>query len=314
MVSFRRILTLWKVVSMVRPSTVPKVIDDPSRGPAHAQPARGHVGQTTAPRDASSGLPASAGTGRGVLEGAFAVLEALAGAGGGLGLTALAGASGLAKTSTYRLAEQLVALGAVQRVNHRYYIGARIGRMGQRWQPDPVLRRAAQAPVHTLAVRSRAMASLRILHADKLRVICTTAPQGHAYIPNPADRESTARTATGRVLYAAKAGSDGVLPGCWTPREWRQLRERIRGVHATVVDHQDAFPGICCVSAPVWWPNGTCAGAVTALVQAAKPTPDLRGLVVCAARTIGAGLRLTGSALGMRRGWPWPSCDLKDPS
>jgi IclR family transcriptional regulator, acetate operon repressor len=226
-----------------------------------------------------------------VLDGAFAVLEALADADGGLGLTALAGACGLAKTSAYRLAEQLVALGAVQRVNHRYYIGARIGRIGQRWQPEPVLRRAAQAPVHTLAVQSRAMASLRILHEDRLRVICSTAPHGHAYMPHPADRESTARTATGRVLYAAELRTDGALPGCWTPREWRQLRECLHDVHATVVDHQEAFPGICCVSAPVWWPSGSCAGAVTALLPAAKPPPGLRDLVVRAARSIGAGLR-----------------------
>jgi DNA-binding IclR family transcriptional regulator len=226
-----------------------------------------------------------------VLDGAFAVLEALADADGGLGLTALAGASGLAKTSAHRLAEQLVALGAVQRVHHRYHIGARIGRIGQRWQPDPVLRRAAAAPVHALAVQSRAMASLRILDEDRLRVICTTAPYGHAYLPIPADRESTARTATGRVLYASTAGTDVALPGCWTPREWRQLRECIRDVHATVVDQQEAFAGICCVSAPVWWPNGTCAGAVTVVLQATKPTTNLTDLVVCAARGIGAGLR-----------------------
>jgi DNA-binding IclR family transcriptional regulator len=271
---------------MVRPSMVWKVIDDRSDGSAHAESP-----PTPAPPDASSGPLPAACTGRGVLDGAFAVLEALADADGGLGLTALAGASGLAKTSAYRLAEQLVALGAVQRVHHRYYIGARLGRIGQRWQPEPVLRRAAQAPVHTLAVQSRAMASLRILHGDRLRVICGTAANGHAYLPTPADRESTARTATGRVLYATRAGTDGGLPGCWTAREWRQLGECIRDVHATVVDHQEAFPGICCVSAPVWWPNGTCAGAVTALLPAAKPPPNLRDLVVCAARRIGAQLR-----------------------
>jgi DNA-binding IclR family transcriptional regulator len=141
-----------------------------------------------------------------------------------------------------------------------------------------------------LAVQSRATASLRILHEDRLRVICTTAPHGHAYLPTPADPESTARTATGRVLYATRAATDGRLPGCWTPRQWRQLRESIRDVHATVIDHQEAFPGVCCVSAPVWWPNGTCAAAVT-VVQAAKPPPNLRDLVVCAARCIGAGLR-----------------------
>jgi DNA-binding IclR family transcriptional regulator len=176
-------------------------------------------------------------------------------------------------------------------VDHRYYIGARIGHMGQRWQPDPVLRQAAAAPVHILAVQSRATATLRILHEARLRVICTTAPHGHAYLPNPADRESTARTATGRVLYASTARSDVALPGCWTPREWRQLRESIGDAHATVIDHQDAFPGVCCVSAPVWWPNGACAGAVTVVLQAAKPPANLRELVVCAARNIGAGLR-----------------------
>jgi DNA-binding IclR family transcriptional regulator len=182
-------------------------------------------------------------------------------------------------------------LGAVQRVEHRYYVGARIGRIGQRWQPDPLLRQAAQAPVHTLAVQSRAMASLRILHEDRLRVICTTVRSGHAYMPNPADRQSTARTATGRVLYATQPATNVALPGCWTAREWRQLRESIGDLHAVVIDHQEAFPGICCVSAPVWWPNGTCAGAVTAVLQAAQPTPNLHDLVVCAARRIGAGLR-----------------------
>src|SRR5579859_6412293 len=60
--------------------------------------------------------------GRGVLDGAFAVLEALANAPDGLGLTALARASGLAKTSAHRLAEQLVSLGAVQCVEYRYYV------------------------------------------------------------------------------------------------------------------------------------------------------------------------------------------------
>ena len=50
---------------------------------------------------------------RTVLDGAFSVLDALAHAEEGLGLTALARVSGLAKTSAHRLAEQLVALGAV---------------------------------------------------------------------------------------------------------------------------------------------------------------------------------------------------------
>jgi DNA-binding IclR family transcriptional regulator len=122
-------------------------------------------------------------------------LDALAQADEGLGLTSLARASRLAKTSAYRLAEQLVTLDAVQCIEHRYYVGLRMLRIGQRWQPDPLLRRRAQAPVHTLAVQSRSMASLRILHEQRLRYVCAAVPHGHTYMSDPADPESIARTA-----------------------------------------------------------------------------------------------------------------------
>jgi hypothetical protein len=98
--------------------------------------------------------------------------------------------------------------------------------------------------------------------ADGLGLATLTVPHGRAYLPNPADRESTARTATGRVLYATSETTDVALPGCWTAHQWRQLCERIRDADATVIDQQDAFPGTCCVSAPVWRPSGSCVGAV----------------------------------------------------
>ncbi|HYB36125.1 MAG TPA: helix-turn-helix domain-containing protein [Mycobacterium sp.] len=258
--------------------------------PVRVAPARSIAIAADGARLGESGLlevPATqARVGRSVLDGALAVLDALAQADDGLGLTALARTTGLAKTSAYRLAEQLTSLDAVQRLGRRYYIGARIGRIGRRWEPVPILRQAGQAPVHDLAVRSGTMASLRILHEDRFRIICATAPQGRAYMLNPTDRESTARTATGRVLYAAQACGDVVLPDCWTPREWRLLRQSIREPHATVVDLQDAMPGVCCVSAPVWWPDGRCAGAVTALVQSPKVPPNLSHLVPRIARRI----------------------------
>jgi DNA-binding IclR family transcriptional regulator len=229
--------------------------------------------------------------GRGVLDGAFAVLDALAHADEGLGLTALARASGLAKTSAHRLAEQLVTLGAVQCVEHRYYVGPRMSRIGQRWQPDPPLRRFAQAPVHALAVQSHAMASLRVLHEQRLRYVCAAVPQGHACVPDPADPESIARTATGRVLHSTQPADDVTLPDCWSRREWRNLRESLRDPRATVIDRQDAVAGICCVSAPVWWPSRACAGAVTVTVHADDLPPALPTLVSYTACRIGAALR-----------------------
>jgi DNA-binding IclR family transcriptional regulator len=109
-------------------------------------------------------------------------------------------------------------------------------------------------------------------------------------MPRLADPESVARTATGRVLYAAQPHSDVTLPDCWTPREWRKLRESLADLHATVVDYQEVVDGICCVSAPIWRPNRTCAGAVTAVVQAAKPPPQLTCQVSHAAQRISASL------------------------
>jgi len=110
---------------------------------------------------------------------AFAVLDALAHADDGLGLTALARASGLAKTSAHRLAEQLITLGAVQYAGQRYYVGARMQRIGQRWQPDPLLRCTAQGPVHFLAVRSRAVVALRILYE------CMSTGSAISVLPHP---------------------------------------------------------------------------------------------------------------------------------
>jgi DNA-binding IclR family transcriptional regulator len=233
--------------------------------------------------------PAAAG--RGVLDGAFAVLDALAHADEGLGLTALARASGLAKTSVHRIAEQLVTLGAVQCVEHRYYVGPLMLRIGQRWQPDPLLRRLAQAPVHALAVKSHAMASLRILHEQRLRYVCAAVPHGHAYVPDPADPESIARTATGRVLYATQPAGGVMLPDCWTRCEWRHLRESLRDPRATVIDRQDAVAGMCCVSSPVWWPHRACAGAVTVTVHADDLPAGLPTLVSYTACRIGAALQ-----------------------
>jgi DNA-binding IclR family transcriptional regulator len=231
------------------------------------------------PEQLATLIPPDTMGGRRVLDGAFSVLDALAHADEGLGLTALARASGLAKTSAHRLAEQLVTLGAVESSYHRYFVGPRMMRIGQRWQPDPELRRCAQRPVRALAVKSRAMASLRILHENRLRYICAAVPHGHAYMPDHSGPESIARTATGRVLYAAQAPGEVALPDCWTRRQWRELRDSLADPRVAVIDHQEAVPGICCISAPVWWSNGTCAGAVTVSVHAKDLPVELRTLL-----------------------------------
>lgn len=74
--------------------------------------------------DADSKMPC----GRGVLEGAFIALDVLSRADNGLGLTDLSRETGLAKTTVHRLVEQLVKVGAAQRIEQRYFVGPTIAR------------------------------------------------------------------------------------------------------------------------------------------------------------------------------------------
>jgi len=236
-----------------------------------------------------SAIRSAPNSGRAVLDGAFAVLDALARADTGLGLSDLSRQSGLAKASTYRLAEQLAGLGAVRRHERRYYIGARLGRIGQRWQPDPSLRAVTQPWVRTLAVQSHAIASMTILVEGRLHLVCATAPRGHPGIRAPA-HDAIGRTAAGQVLYAARHAGATADPQCRTAAAWNRLRSTIRELHTVVVDQQDVLPGVCCVSAPAWYPNGRCAGAVTAIIESDRVPPPLRDLVSRTARGIGSAL------------------------
>lgn len=261
---------------------------------------------------AVTGAEASTDADQDVLDAAFAVLEALGRAQDGLGLADLADSMGLSKMATFRLAEELVALGALQHAGDRYCVGERVRRIAQQWQPHPLLRQIAQAPVRALSVQSRGMAVLRALRNDKLWVIAATVPPRYACMPTPICRDSIARTATGQVLYAADHTTEiALLPGCTTPRKWRELRKTIRDLHATVVEHEEAFPGISCVSAPVWWPDGRCAGALTALVPTTAVPPRLTDLVSHVAGRISAGLRQSSAGpvesarLPLPERWRW---------
>jgi DNA-binding IclR family transcriptional regulator len=122
-----------------------------------------------------------------------------------------------------------------------------------------------------------------------LHLVCGTAPRGHPPVAAPS-ADIIGRTATGQVLYAARHAGASADPDCLTAAEWNRLRSSIREPHATVVDQEDVQAGLCCVSAPAWYPNGRCAGAVTALVTSHAIPPTLRDLVVRTARKIGAAL------------------------
>ena len=105
--------------------------------------------------------------GRGVLQGAFELLEALERI-EGAGLTRLASECGLPKTTVYRLLEQLGALGAVERRGADYRIGPQMFRLGQQWQPYPGLRVVAKEPLRRLIRATGVTVGICVLRQDRL--------------------------------------------------------------------------------------------------------------------------------------------------
>lgn len=229
------------------------------------------------------------GCGRGVLEGAFTLLDVLSRAENGLGLTELARDTGLPKATVHRLAEQLINIGAAQRVKQRYFVGPTIARLGQCWQPDPQLRQAACEPVRTLAALAHTAAAVYVLHEGRAHLVTAAVCPGQSWLP-PSDlgADTVPRTAVARVLLATTGGgAEAAIP----TDQRRELRSDLRDWRRFVTDDQGATEGIRWVAAPVWPPGGRCAAALATLVVAPTLPSGLKDLVVCAARQISRQLR-----------------------
>ncbi|MER6379146.1 IclR family transcriptional regulator [Streptomyces sp. NPDC001118] len=198
--------------------------------------------------------------GRPVLDGAFALLEALAAHDEDLGLTRLAEHAGLPKTTAHRLLDQLVTLGAVQRRAGRYRVGSLTFRLGQAWQPAQLLRTATAQPLRRL--------TLEFAHVG----LSVAVPDGGgpllvAGIRGEVDELFTLRAGAvlppgtaAEVLFAPAAPPPGQSGRAWSRRV---VLARDRGV---AYDHEECVPGLFCVAAPVRGPSGNVVAAINATV------------------------------------------------
>jgi DNA-binding IclR family transcriptional regulator len=237
----------------------------------------------------------------GVLERAFTVLEVLSGADRGLGLSELAREAGLAKTTTHRIADHLVAVGAVERIDHRYFIGSLAARLGRCWQPDPVLGQAAADPVREL-VGSADAAGVYVLHSGRGRLVTAAARGDRCWLlPLDLTADYTPLAAAWCTLLVT-----GDVLGSRAPSsvpQWRQLLRTVRDRGFVVSDHQDGALEMSCVAAPLRSTDGHLAATVTGLVLASQPPPGLTDLVRHAADRIDHRVRRlfpTGNGSGTR--------------
>lgn len=226
--------------------------------------------------------------GRGVLEGAFCVLDVLSRAPDGLGLSELSRECGLPKATTFRLVEQLVEVGAVQRHDRCYFVGKLLVRLGQSWQPHAQLRRSALEPVEMLTRLARSAVVVTVLDGDRVQVV--TAARGTVSdLPQVRPGSDLPhRTAAGRVLLANRP--DGDPPAGFSASEWRRLRADLRRRGAVAMDHQDVAPGLCCVAAPVCLRDGEVTASISAVVVKRTVPRGLSDLVLRAADKIARNL------------------------
>lgn len=224
--------------------------------------------------------------GRGVLEGAFALLETLARMEDG-GLSELAAGTGLPKTTVHRMLDQLVALDVVERRSGRYRIGPAIVRLGRAWRPDRPLRTAAAGPLRHLAAATRASVSVVVPSAGRPLVVAALPGEADDVFPLRVGDVLPPGSAAEVVLAAARPAT--APPEGHGARHWRR---RIEGAceDGTAVDHFEADAMVACLAAPVHAPSGKVVAALAVSVL------DRRRLVTAgeplrrAARMMGANL------------------------
>ncbi|MEV0296153.1 helix-turn-helix domain-containing protein [Nocardia sp. NPDC050710] len=240
--------------------------------------------------DPSSNAPdPHPGAGRGVLDSGFQVLQAISEAPEGCGLSRLARATGLPKATAYRLAEQLVALGAVHRVQQRYFVGARLAELGRRWQAAPMLRRAAQRPGRILAALTESTVAVCVLDQGAIHMVAGF-NGAEVFLSAAPDNDLAFRTALAQVLLAGRVDR-AVPPPTYSAGEWRRVRTGIEDTGMIAVDHYQMVRGICCAAAAIQQPGTPEVAAIACMSLAPRFPPALPGLVAHAAREIEKNLR-----------------------
>ncbi|MBW5484383.1 helix-turn-helix domain-containing protein, partial [Streptomyces bambusae] len=183
-----------------------------------------------------------------MLEGAFAVLEALRRTGEEAGVTELAVACGFPKATVHRLLDQLVALDAVERRGQRYRLGSQLYRLGQAWQPHPGLRAAARLPLHRLRAATGGSVLLAVLREDRALTVSSVPGSVEPLVPVRNGASFSLDTALGRAL-----------------------RGPVAAAGSAQLDREQVLDGICCAALPVRSPAGAVVGAVAAMVPAGRP-------------------------------------------
>ncbi|MGY1856159.1 IclR family transcriptional regulator [Modestobacter sp. SYSU DS0290] len=239
------------------------------------------------------------------VERAAAILQAIAGAGGRVGVTELAAAVGLPKTTTHGLLRTLLAVGFVEQDadTGRYGLGAGVLGLGTHRPDVNELRSRASNWTDSLAARSGCAVRLGTLAGSGVLVV------HHVFRPDDSAQELEVgcrlpvhATALGKVLLAGRPGAPALPAGTELTRfttatctDPAALTAELHGVRTRGwgAQREEHTPGTAALAAPVRGAGGVvvCALGVSGPVESVlgpggQPRPALLTVLLDAAAAV----------------------------
>jgi DNA-binding IclR family transcriptional regulator len=242
--------------------------------------------------------------GRSVLGRALALLDTFSNERPEQTLGAIAQEAGLPSATAYRLVNELVAWGALERVGRgRYRIGLRLWQLGSLAPEARTLRDVALAFLHDLLEVTHEVAHLAVRDGDKVLYLERLMARPEVHVRSRVARRLPLHaTGPGKVLLA-HAPEDvvaQVLAGP-LPRLARNtitdpdvLRDALAAIRESgyCISREETTDGASSVAAPVRGPNGDVVAAISVVVPAGRTDlPALVPAVRVAAVGISRGLR-----------------------
>ena len=189
-----------------------------------------------------------------------AILASFDGCDHALGLSEISHRVGLPKSTVHRLANQLCAVGWLERNSGGYRVGLRLLELGSVALQRTGLREAAFKHLHSLAMRTGLVAHLGILDHGEVVYLDRVTTTRVSLPTRVGGREPAYCTALGKVLLAFEnpAGQASALAGMrrrteFTVIEPRALQATLDGARQTGIayDREEAYRGLGCVASPI---------------------------------------------------------------
>jgi DNA-binding IclR family transcriptional regulator len=250
------------------------------------------VSQAASANSAGAGAPPAS-----MVERMTAIMDAFDHPSLRLTLEEVAERTGLPRSTTHRILDQLVQLGWIARTDRGYGLGQRALGLGRRQTDTGVeLRHAAAPHLHELQVRTGLVVHLSVLDGADIVYLDKLGGRAAAAVPSRVGERAPAHTTAGGKAVLAllpQTEVENLLQGRLRRRTARTINDlttlrqelhRVRQRHGLAFEEGESVPGVSCVAAAVQGTDGPVA-AISLCGELGIPQLErLSPLVLSAAR------------------------------